>query len=1128
MIVPKYGFQRLRFDPIACVGAVMMMMATLASALVSAQPAPPNGPRPNLSRTHVLTHVRVVEKPGVVIDDATVVIRDGVIDSVGKDIAIPPGARVWDLPGKTVHAGFIDLSVSVDIPAGWLGDSPGRHWNGKVHPEVESASLPGVTKSDRDQLRKIGFTAALTAPGSGIFRGISDLVNLADRADEPRVYVEHGPMVTDFETGGWRSNEYPGSLMGALALMRQTFLDAGWYRASAEVYSNDPEGLRAPEAADALRALGPYLKPNGLTPQNQVILRARDELDILRCAGLADEFALDAIIKGSGKEFRRLDEVTAKGLPMIVPIAFVEPPSIESLDDAEGVTLRDLMEWEQEPTNVKRLIESGVPVALTSEGSKSADGFMKNLRLAMKEGLTEDEALASLTTVPAEMIDVDDVMGTVEAGKVANLVVIDGVGELFGKDREVESVWVDGTRYELKAEPIVDARGDWTVSSVSGGGGGGGGVGGGGGGEVATPIAVGAMIEIEGKRASKPSVKFGGKVDENEGDDAVEDEGATEKEEHGVVAKRVSVRGSRITAVVSGESFGRDGWDRVAMVIDGPTMHGAWEAASTGEVVRWNATRVSDEEEEDGDDGSRGEGDESKKEDDFVPAPAAYPVPLGAFGRMGEPFSPDVIFIHNGTVWTGTKDGVIENGDVVIRDGKVVAIGQGLTPPDGAYTIDATGKHVTAGLVDAHSHTGISRGSINEGTQAITAEVRIQDVINPDDINWYRELAGGLTVVNQLHGSANPIGGQNSVVKIKWGYGAEAFKFEGAIPGIKFALGENVKQSNWGDDQTTRYPQTRMGVEAIMRSAFDAAIDYRKAFKDYENLSDDEKARTYPPKRDLELDTLVEVLEGNRIVHCHSYRQNEILMLIRLAEDYGFTIGTFQHVLEGYKVAKELAEHGAGGSCFSDWWSYKFEVYDAIPYDGAIMHDVGVVTSFNSDSNELARRMNLEAAKAVKYGNIAPEEALNFVAFNPANQLRIDDRVGSIEVGKDADFVIWSGDPLSTFTKCEQTWIDGERMFSLEEDAEMRAFAKAERSRITQKILRMNLGKVESKQGEGEDEDDESGLTKSVPGVSGLTKAHWFGTGQWLAEMAHERESQMMAQGVCGLDYSETSAGHSH
>jgi imidazolonepropionase-like amidohydrolase len=434
--------------------------------------------------------------------------------------------------------------------------------------------------------------------------------------------------------------------------------------------------------------------------------------------------------------------------------------------------------------------------------------------------------------------------------------------------------------------------------------------------------------------------------------------------------------------------------------------------------------------------------------------------PAAEFGRPKTPEQPEYVLVKGATIWTSGPQGIIEEGDMLVRRGKIVRVGKNLSAPSGATVIHAKGKHVTPGLIDCHSHTAIS-GSVNESGQTITAEVRIGDVLDPDDISIYRQLAGGLTVFHALHGSANAIGGQNQVVKLRWGVAdPEEMKFEGAMPSIKFALGENPKQSNWGDQYTTRYPQTRMGVEQIIRDEFKAARDYQRDWADWAK-----NKNRIPPRRDLELEAISEILQHKRLVHSHSYRQDEILMLMRVAQDFGFTIGTFQHVLEGYKVADVMAEMGIGASAFSDWWAYKFEVYDAIPYNGTLMHQAGVVVSFNSDSDELARRLNLEAAKAVKYGGVPPEEALKFVTLNPAKQLRIDGRVGSLEAGKDADFVLWNQSPLSTYTFCEQTWIDGRKYFDREEDKKLRAEVTRQRSALIQKIL---AEKKSGKEGSGE------------------------------------------------------------
>jgi len=412
------------------------------------------------------------------------------------------------------------------------------------------------------------------------------------------------------------------------------------------------------------------------------------------------------------------------------------------------------------------------------------------------------------------------------------------------------------------------------------------------------------------------------------------------------------------------------------------------------------------------------------------------------------------VLVRGATIWTQAADGRIEEADLLIRDGKIVRIGRDLDAPRRATIIDAGGKHVTPGLIDCHSHTAI-RAGVNEGSNNVTAEVRIADVINPRDINLYRQLAGGLTTAHLLHGSANAIGGQDAVIKLRWGATREELLIEDALPGIKFALGENPKRSNFRrPGMPQRYPATRMGVNESIRERFVAARDYMRDWEEYESLSDADRERREPPRRDLQLEAVAEILLGVRGIHSHSYRQDEILALIRLAEEFDVTVATFQHVLEGYKVADELAAHGAGASTFSDWWGYKLEAYDAIPHNGALMHERGVSVSFNSDSGELARRMNLEAAKAVRYGGVSEEDALAFVTINAARQLGIDHRTGSLEPGKDADFVIWSADPLSVFAVAEQTWVDGTRQFDRAADLAMREEIEREREELIARVRR--------------------------------------------------------------------------
>ncbi len=413
------------------------------------------------------------------------------------------------------------------------------------------------------------------------------------------------------------------------------------------------------------------------------------------------------------------------------------------------------------------------------------------------------------------------------------------------------------------------------------------------------------------------------------------------------------------------------------------------------------------------------------------------------------PEAPAVILIQNATILT-VSHGTLEHGSILIKDGKIAEVGQSIKAPKDAQVIDAAGQFVMPGIIDCHSH--IAAESINEGSVSVSSMVNMAEILNPDDIDIYRDLAGGVTSANILHGSANAIGGQTLVIKLRWGQPAAKLPFEGALPGIKFALGENPKRSNFSvPGQPKRYPATRMGVEETIRGAFSEARDYKKSWDNYNKRAAAGEKNLIPPRRDLRLEPLVEVLEGRRYVHSHCYREDEILMLLRVAKEFGFKVRTFQHVLEGYKVADELAAAGAGASTFSDWWAYKVEAYDAIPYNAALMTRRGVVVSINSDDAEEATHLNQEAAKSMKYGGLSHDEALKLVTLNPAMQLGIDKRAGTIAVGKDADLVIYNRDPLSAYAVVQKTLIDGRVYFDRQRDIAERAEREKEKKALLEK-----------------------------------------------------------------------------
>lgn len=1016
----------------------------------------PNGPRQSDPDWHFLLGPTVHVGPNSTIESAILEIRGDRIVNISDmstvRFAAPAGAQVHDLTGKHIYAGFIDAHLPIDAPRPDI-NSPGAHWNAGVTPQRSALDAGGVPSGDASKLRKLGFTAAAIAPNGGIFAGRAAVVSLAEAPADPAsgrppVYREDVYQTMSFSGRGTPGNRgefsgYPNSQMGVIALMRQTFSDADWMAAN----GSEANGGTGPSCLTHLATNLP------------LVFRTADELEGLRATKVAREFDRLPIILGTGTEFRRLDAIpvgpegnTGFQPHYILPLTFPDTPEIDTIGKADSTDLRELMTWEQAPTNARRLDEIGVHVAFTADGLRRGEKFHANLHDAIKlGGLAPDRALAMLTTHPAAMLGVGESMGTVEPGRFANLVVASG--DLFdpeADDARILDVWVDGARHEINSPP-PPFDGEWTF-------------------RVGEFFQM--QIVIDGKKVT---------TIEGEGDDANEAKARNVKMQGDIISFLVDDTDDGTgTYVVSG-ILGPDGIIR-GTGLDPTSNPFEWTAAKTEPEAQTepdaqarsqpgsneNTDAVTDA------DAEASEASDSEDADDNtdLPPESLPGYPFGPYAISELPPQQTTIF-HNATVWTSGPDGTIENGWVAIEGGKIVGVGSGtidIGTRDDPVMIDLEGKHLTPGLLDAHSHTGISRG-VNESGQAVTAEVRIQDVTDPDSINWYRQLAGGVTTVNNMHGSANPIGGQTQTNKVRWGaVHPDDMHMEGAKPGIKFALGENVKQSNWQSDRT-RYPQSRMGVETLIRDRFTAATEY---------------AAANSPRRDLELDCLAEILAGERLIHCHSYRQDEILMLCRVAEEFGFTIGTFQHGLEVYKVAEAVRENAIGASLFSDWWAYKVEVQDAIAQAGPLQSEAGVLTSYNSDSDELSRRMHVEAGKAYKYsgGRLSKADALKFVTINPAIQLGVGDRIGSIEVGKDADLAVWSGEPLSSFSMCEATWIDGREYFSLARDAALREQNAAHRQRITQKILTKGAPKAKPKGDDSEEPnetDTEDNMTDDDP-----------------------------------------------
>ena len=615
-------------------------------------------------------------------------------------------------------------------------------------------------------------------------------------------------------------------------------------------------------------------------------------------------------------------------------------------------------------------------------------GFWSDLREAVASGLSEADAINALTSVPAAMLGASDQIGSLRENALANFLITNG--PLLGEGTVLLENWIAGERYLLNED--FDSRAGLYQLNV---------------GSETYELS----LTVEGAEPSAELLLPGDQtrpVNLELGPDLITLSFVYDEE---------------------GNQLRLTGWS---------TEQG-WQGNAytpAGELVSWSL-------------GQRGVPDSASSPGNAQVAadlPAVVLYPFTAYGRETLPRQQDFL-VRGATVWTNEAEGIV-NTDVLVRDGRIAEVGDNLSAT-GVEMIDGAGKHLTPGIIDEHSH--IALFNINEG-QTNSSMVRMKDVVDSENINIYRNLAGGVVAAQLLHGSANPIGGQSAIIKMRWGEPADGLLIEDAPEFIKFALGENVKRSR--NPFSFRYPQTRMGVEQVFVNAFSQAQEYGKTWEDYRNLSRAQQRNALPPRRDLVDEAMLEVLNSERFVTSHSYVQSEINMLMNVADSFGFNINTFTHILEGYKVADKMAAHGAGGSTFADWWGYKWEVRYAIPYNAALMQQAGVIVALNSDDAEMSRRLNQEAAKAVKYGEVSEIDALKMVTLNPAILLHLEDRMGSIREGKDADLVLWSDHPLSIYASAETTWIEGTPYYDKKEDALLRARIAAERARIIAKITK--------------------------------------------------------------------------
>ena len=938
-----------------------------------------------------LKNARVVVDFQTTLENTDILIADGRIKSVGKGLVFPPGTIVYDLTGKTVYPSFIDVyaaNYGIKTQSAPADANPYAALIQQPGGRQVSATTPGPRVADywNDGINASCNVSEEFIPDTrtaGEFRQIGFGAVVTFKADG--IARGTAALVT---TGDGKANN--------LILKNKASANYSFSRGrSADMYPMAQFGIIA-----LLRQLNydaqwyrqlpeGYFHDDGLEAYFAAlslpqIFEVSSKIEILRADRIGKEFNINYIIKGAGDEYQAVDDIKKAGNRLIIPLNYPEAPDVKDPYDAVTIPLSTLKHYEIAPYNLSYVSKAGIPFAITSSDLRRKTDFLTNLRKAVKNGLPENEAFKALTYTPAQIIGATGLVGAVKNNMIANLLVTSG--NIFADDCIIYENWVQGTPYRLVDLRVTDIRGVYTLKVDT----------------ANYKLTLSGTID-------KPAVKLL--------HDSAEIRGATLTRDKDLVL--ISFDRAKMKFRLSGHVVDKN------MEGDGQPDNGKW--------IKWKAEYTGPSTEE-----SRPPRAAVRSE----PGKVIYP--FTAYGYKELPKQEDVIF-RNATVWTNEKEGKLLNTDVLVRAGKISRIGRDLSSK-GARVIDATGMHLTAGIIDEHSH--IAMDGTNESGQAITSEVRVGDVIDPENQNIYRQLAGGVTAAHILHGSANPIGGQSILIKHRWGHSAEELKIENQVGFLKHALGENVKRL------TSRYPNTRMGVDQIIRDAYQRAVDYNNKWKTWNAMKPADRTGKVPPRRDLELDALVDVLEKRSFIECHTYVQSEGTMIMQLAKDFGLKVNSLIHFNEGYKIADQIKEYGAGASVFSDWWDYKYEVYEGITYNAAVILGQGVLTCLHSDDAEMGRRLNQEAAKTVKYGGVSETEALKLVTLNPAKLLHLEERMGSIKPGKDADLVLWTGHPLSIYSRASKTMVDGVIYFDEEIDAKMKEEIDSERNRIIENILR--------------------------------------------------------------------------
>jgi imidazolonepropionase-like amidohydrolase len=988
---------------------------------------------------YALTGAKVVAAPGKTYEPGTIVIRRGIIESVGlaKDVTVPYDAETIDGKGLVVYPGFIDLYTtagqragversatgkgrSVDLAEAPLPSTPPDNRRG-LTPEFEVASaleLPDALVAAR---RRLGFTDFLSAPAGAIATGQSALVSLsglprrevivkapvalhinlappaapATGAAAPAVPVPTPglpPGISPFRRRGFIAttepgeNPYPRVLMGSIAHLRQAMLDSDHHQKLDAYYKT--HGGAQPPYDPALLAL-----QAARSKRLAVWWEANTRDEIHRALDLAAEFGTSAVIVGGREAAKVADRLKVEKVPVVIQLNFPAEPKVPTeadyrkrpaaeRDEPLKVLAHKSARWKEHVATAAALAKAGVPFAFSTEGVERIDGFPGILRQLVTAGLAAEDALAGLTRQAAAIAQVDRRLGTLEPGKLGHLIVM--TAPFSDEKAKVRFVLIDGLKFEIKPEDRARAR------SKAGGP------------DGSTPAGKGG--EPDSEKTDRPP--------DSKGDRPVREGRPT------LVRKDADQKSKPVAGALGKATAARATPERAGPI-----------TKDQAKVPR--GTSLSSVGQKGGSERAGAKQPPREAEPSKAPAAANKP-PAAPFVDVAVELDDDRkpaihtggdVLIEGATILTVTR-GTIAGGSILVKDGKIKAVGTGLSAPKGVMVLRAAGLVAMPGIIDTHSHIAV-QGGVNEGSLSIVPEVRIKDVVRGEDVAIYRALAGGTTTARLLHGSANAIGGQDAVIKLKYGKPGRELIVRGGPQGVKFALGENVTRS------PRRFPNTRMGVESVIERAFDEGQAYRALWDHYrEALKSSSPERSGPPPRvDLRLETLSGILDGSIKIHSHCYRSDEILMLLRTVARYGVRVQSLQHVLEGYKVAAEIAAHGASASTFSDWWAYKIEAYDAIPYNAALLTEAGASVCIKSDDAELMRHLNLEAAKMVKYGGVSEAQALAMITINPARELGLDGRLGSIEVGKDADIVLFNGHPLDAFSRCELALIDGEVYF---------------------------------------------------------------------------------------------------